>query len=122
MWILAEYEATSLFSLKPATATSSGGKTLLVPTPFAIKMALLDVVCRTEGQAAGAAAWPALCAATVALRPALRVVVNNTFTRILKPRRNPAQPGTPHAGPMQKTIGYREYAFLDGELGIGIEF
>ncbi|MEL6525291.1 MAG: hypothetical protein AAFQ07_06225, partial [Chloroflexota bacterium] len=51
MWVIAEYEATALFSLKPANATSSGGRTLLVPTPFAIKMAILNVVCLVEGVA-----------------------------------------------------------------------
>ncbi len=121
MWLLAEYEATALFSIKPATATSSGGKTLLIPTPFAIKMALLDVVCRTEGQAVGEAAWPGLRDMRVALKPAQYVVVNNTFTKILKPRRNPADPGSAHAGPMQKTIGYREYAQVEGSLGVGLE-
>ena len=44
MWLIAEYEAVTLFSLKLSTATSSGGKTLLVPTPYALKMALLGVV------------------------------------------------------------------------------
>ena len=52
MWLVSEYEASALFTLKPATATASGGKTLLVPTPFAIKMALLDVACRLAGRAA----------------------------------------------------------------------
>lgn len=53
MWVSAEYEATALFTLKPALATSSGGKTLLVPTPYSIKMALLDVACRLEGSRSG---------------------------------------------------------------------
>ena len=59
-WIWADYAATALFTLKPATATPSGGKTLLIPTPFAIKMALLDVVCRVEGRATGEAVWPTI--------------------------------------------------------------
>ncbi|MCZ7554492.1 MAG: hypothetical protein M5U05_18250 [Anaerolineales bacterium] len=67
---MAEYEASALFTLKPATATASGGKTLLVPTPFAIKMALLDAACRLEGQAAAEEAWGWLGNLTVALRPA----------------------------------------------------
>jgi hypothetical protein len=119
-WIWADYAATALFTLKPATATSSGGKTLLIPTPFAIKMALLDVVCRVEGRAAGEAVWPTMRDWGVAIRPAQRVVVNNTFTKILKPRRNPAQPGTSDIGPLGRTIGYREYAYLDGDFGIAL--
>ncbi len=121
MWLVAEYEASALFTLKPATATASGGKTLLVPTPFAIKMALLDAACRLEGQAVAAGAWAWLGGLTVALRPALVVVVNNTFTKVLKPRRGEARPGSKHAGYFQQTINYREYAYLAGPFAIALQ-
>lgn len=120
MWLIAEYQPTALFSLKPALATSSGGKSLLVPTPYAVKMALLDASCRTAGVAVAKEAWPWLRDLTVALRPPERVVVTNLFTRILKPRRTPARPGTQHAGPLGKTIGFREYVYFDGPLGIAL--
>ncbi len=119
-WLIAEYQPTALFSLKPAWATSSGGKSLLVPTPYAIKMALLDAACRTEGVAAAKEAWPWLRDLTVALQPPERVVVTNLFTRILKPRRTPAKPGTQHGGPLGKTIGFREYVHFDGSLGVAL--
>ncbi len=120
MWLIAEYQPTALFSLKPAGATSSGGKSLLVPTPYAVKMALLDVACRTAGVAVAKEAWPWLRDLTVALKLPKRVVVTNLFTRILKPRRTPAKPGTQHAGPLGKTIGFREYVYFDGPLGIAL--
>lgn len=121
MWVAAEYEATALFSLKPATATSSGGRTLPVPTPFAVKMALLDVACRVIGVSGARAVWPWLNECRVALRPAARLVVSNTFIKVLRPRRNPAEPGTPDAGFFQRTISYREYAYLDGDFGLALE-
>jgi hypothetical protein len=120
MWVIASYEATSLFSLKPATSTVSGGKTLLVPTPFAIKMALVNVICQVEGLAAAEMSWEWLGKVPVALRPARAVVVNNTFIKILKPRRNPAKEGAADAGYFQRTITYREYAQLDGTFGIAL--
>lgn len=121
MWLMAEYEASALFTLKPATATASGGKTLLVPTPFAIKMALLDAACRLEGRAIAEKAWQWLGGLTVALRPAPAVVVNNTFTKVLKPRRGEARPGSKHAGYFQQTINYREYAHLAGTFAIALQ-
>lgn len=122
MWVIAEYEATALFTLKPATATASGGKTLLVPTPYAIKMALLDVACRTEGRAAGALAWESwLRDVKVALRPAAQLVVNNTFIKVLKPRRTPAEPGSQDAGHLMRTITYREYACMDGMFALALQ-
>lgn len=121
MWIITEYEATSLFSLKPATATASGGKTLVTPTPFAIKMALLDVAIKSEGQPVGETAWDWLRDLRVALRPADDVVVNNTFIKVLRPRRNPADPGSADAGYFMRTITYREYAYLGGRFAIALE-
>lgn len=121
MWVTAEYEATALFSLKPASATSSGGRTLLVPTPYALKMALLDVVCRIEGVAAAADVCAWLSPAQVAIRPPQRVVVNNTFIKVLRPRRNPAAPGSMDEGYFGRTIAYREYAQLTDDFGIALE-
>lgn len=117
MWVIATYQSTSLFSLKPATATASGGRTLLVPTPYAIKMALLDVGCRLIGKDAAADIWDAWLGETiVALQPAPDVVVNNTFIRILRP------PKKPKVGqPFQRTIAYREYAQLAGNFSIALE-
>lgn len=120
MWIIAEYEATTLFTLKPATATASGGKTLLVPTPFAIKMALLNVAYTLLGQAAEDE-WEWLGSLPLALSPTPEVVVNNTFIKILRPRRNPAAPGSQDAGYFGRTITYREYAQLNGTLGIALQ-
>ena len=120
MWVAAEYQPTALFSLKPAWATSSGGKSLLVPTPYAVKMALLDAACRTTGVASAQEAWLWLRRLTVALRPPARVVVTNLFSRVLKPRRTPTRPGTQHAGPLGRTIGFREYVYLGGPLGLAL--
>jgi len=120
MWVLAEYEATSLFSLKSSKATSSGGKSLLLPSPFALKMALLDVACRTEGLAVAREAWAWMRALKVAVRPSPRVVVNNVFTRILKPSRSKPREGYPDQGPLQRTIGYREYVQLAGAFTVAL--
>lgn len=113
MWVIAEYEATSLFTLKPASATSSGGRTLLVPTPFAIKMAILDVAIRSEGVDIADEMMEWLSSVQVAIEPPTHVVVNNTFMRVLRPRRRAASEGSADAGPFQRTIAYREYAQLD---------
>jgi len=122
MWLIAEYEAVTLFSLKPSTATSSGGKTLLVPTPYALKMALLDSACRTLGVKQAESLWKEIRDLHVAIRPAPKVVVTNLFQRILKPFKNPPKEGTPDSfGTFQRTIGYREYAQLIGTMAVALE-
>ncbi len=121
MWVLAQYEPTALFALKPATATASGAKSLLVPTPYSVKMALLDVACRLEGKSAAEAAWPWLRQVGVALQPTKQVVVNNTFTKVLKPRRSPSKPGSQDAGYFGRTIAYREYVYLHDPFVLALE-
>lgn len=85
MWIIARYLPVAPFSLKPAAATSSGGKTLLVMTPYAFKMALLDVALRTRGQAAGEELFPRLRDLSIALSPPRDILVFKSFSKIWRP-------------------------------------
>src|SRR6266540_1084649 len=87
MWLTAVYHQVSLFSLKPSDATSTGGRSLLVPTPFSIKMALLDVALRFYGEDGGSTFFPLIRDLGIALSPPPQIVVNNCFVRIHKPRR-----------------------------------
>lgn len=121
MWLIAEYQPVALFSLKNSMATASGGKTLLVPTPYALKMALLDAACKLWGVSQAKTIWPMLRDLPVAVRLPERAVVTNLFAKILKPRRNPVKPGSLDAGPLGKTIAFREYVWAEGILGIALE-
>ena len=115
MWVLATYQPTTFFSLKPSNATSSGGKTLLAPTPYAIKMGLLDAVLRTEGISYGKQVWEWIRALSLAVDLPERAMVNNVFTRILKPTRSSDKEG------FDRTIGYREYVHFVGKMRFGFE-
>ena len=115
MWVLATYQPTTFFSLKPSNATSSGGKTLLTPTPYAIKMGLLDSAIRTEGIDYGKGVWEWIRALSLAVHLPERAMVNNVFTRILKPTRSSDKDG------FDRSIGYREYVHFVGEMRLGFE-
>lgn len=120
MWLIAEYAPAALYSLKLSTATSSGGKTLLVPTPYAVKMALLDAAFRIRGAGIAETLWPLIRDLEVAVQPPASAVVTNLFTKILKPNRNPPAKGSAHAGPLGKSIGYREYVYFHGSLRLAV--
>jgi hypothetical protein len=47
-WITVSYQPVSLFSLKRSDATNMAGRSNLVPTPYAIKMALLRATIERE--------------------------------------------------------------------------
>ncbi len=131
MWTIAEYQPTSFFSLRPYTATSSGGKSLIVPTPFAVKMALLDAAIRTQGLEQGRALFPALRDLRVAVRLPRHILVNNTFVRILRIKEVKTKASEKEAGiaramadrqwPFQRTIGFREYVQFGGPLALAFE-
>lgn len=48
-WLTVSYQPVSLFSLKRSDATSMAARSNLVPTPYAIKMALLKILLEGEG-------------------------------------------------------------------------
>jgi len=85
MWMIARYLPVAPFSLKPAAATSSGGKTLLVMTPYAIKMALLDVALRSLGTTAGEAAFHGIRDLSIALALPQDILVFKSFSKIWRP-------------------------------------
>lgn len=117
MWMIARYLPVAPFSLKPASATASGGKTLLVPTPYSIKMALLDSAIRTRGLAEGERLFPFLRDLRIWFEAPQDVVVIKGFgkiQRLLKDKSNEEKAREAQARghyPMQPTIAYREYAY-----------
>ena len=132
MWLTAVYHQVSMFSLKPADATSTGGRSLLVPTPFSIKMALLDVALRLYGEASGSILFPLIRDLGIALSPPPQVIVNNCFVRIHKPRRakggssdkagDEGDEGEASGGePFIRSVAFREYVAYNGPLGIALE-
>ncbi len=123
MWRIAIYQATSLFSLRPYNATTSGGKSLITPTPFATKMALLDVAIRVYGLERGSAWFPQLRDLQVAIQLPHHLMVNNTFIKILRPFKG-GKPrdvfGTGLAGPRGNTIAYREQVYFSGDIQLAV--
>jgi len=80
--MIARYLPVAPFSLKPAAATSSGGKTLLVVTPYAVKMALVDVALRSLGIERGTELFPLLRDLAVAVALPRDILVFKTFSKI----------------------------------------
>lgn len=131
MWTIAQYQPTSLFSLRPYTATTSGGKSLIVPTPFAVKMALLDVAIRTQGLARGQSLFAAIRDLQIAVRLPPWIVVNNSFTKILRLKEIKTKASEKEAAiararaerqwPFQKTIAFCEYVQFGGPLSLACQ-
>ena len=131
MWTTARYRSTSLFSLRPALSTASGAQSLLVPTPFAIKMALVNVAIQRFGLPTLVRWWPIIRGLDIALDVPEFVVVNKTFIKIQRKTDLPKQKGIDkdafiteklHEGkwPLSPTIAFREFVQFDGDFGIAL--
>lgn len=114
--LVAHYLPTALFSLKDSQATNAAGKTLLVPSPYAVKMALLDVAARWQGVEAAKKAFVWLKSLEIRPSPPQYACVTNAFIKIQRPPKNP-KPGEPFS----PTIAFREYAQFEGELRVAFE-
>lgn len=115
-WLVARYQPVGLFSLRPGETTATGGRSLLIPTPFAIRTALLDAAIRVRGVAQGPRAFEAIRALRLALAPPPRAAVTGLLVKILKPEREAEARGRA----MQRTIAFREYVHLEGTLGLAL--
>lgn len=123
MWHITTFQPVSLTSLKLATATSTGGKSLLLPTPYALKMALLNVVIQDKGLETGVFLWQAIRDGKFAIHGPDAISVTNTFTKILKPMKDKPtlDPETGLTRGMINSIGFREYVHWHGAVRIAFE-
>lgn len=122
MWIVAEYAPASLFSFRLGEATATGAKTLLIPTPFAIRTALLDVAIRLKGADEAPEAFRRIKQLRLAIRAPDRIAVTNLFAKVRKPRRSEGEEEDEdvESEAMQATIAFREYAHFHGLLGVAV--
>jgi hypothetical protein len=111
MWLLADFEPVAAFGLRPSNTTSSGGKSLICPTPYAIKMALLDRMIRTLGLDYGLSRFEDVRNLHIIARVPLAVAVNRTFQKVLRPGGNP----------WISTIVQREFCIFAGPLTLAFE-
>lgn len=114
------YKPTTLFSLKDSNSTNSGAKSLFLPSPYAIKMALLNQVITVGGDiekldSKKSKEFNFIRDAKISfyLPEGSSFCVNNSFVKILKPARE--------GGGFQQTVAFREYIYHSHPMEIIIE-
>jgi len=113
MIVIASFDPVATFELRPSNTTKTGGKTLLCPTPYAVRMALLDRMIRNNGVDYGEVRFPLIRDMKIAIQPPMVVVINRTFQKILRP---PFKDGQ-----WTSTIAMREFCIQTGALRIAFE-
>ena len=110
-WLLFRYEPVSLFSLRTTHSTNKGGKTLLVPTPYAVKLALIDACFRRYGSEQTArSVFDLIKERRIQFKPPRDCIVQNTFVKIRQEERNAP------SGIYTSTIAYREWVYYKGQM------
>jgi hypothetical protein len=104
------YQPTSLFSLKDSNFTNSGAKSLLLPSPYSIKMALFNQVITIDGvevfENANSVELSYIRDANIFYSVKGSFCVNNTFVTIQSMR----------DGKYRGKPSFREYIYLSNKL------
>ena len=115
-----KYLPTALFSLKDSNATNSGAKSLFLPSPYAIKMAILNQAITIGGDLEKLATINSNFFSFIRdakidfyIEANSYFAVNNSFVKILKPSRSDDGFG--------QTVAFREYIYLSSPLEIIFE-
>lgn len=114
LWLMLLFEPTSLFSLRMTHATNKGGRTLLLPTPYAFKLALVDAAFRAwppaEAPQQARVLFKAIAPLAVRFSPPNEAVVQHTFIKVRQEERD-SRPGI-----YNSTIAFREFVYYRGTL------
>jgi hypothetical protein len=120
-WLVFQYAPVSLFSLKSSRATSTSGKTLLIPTPYAVKMAFLDAALR-HGLAEDPdqlVRW--LTRASLRLGVPQHACVTGTIQSIRQETRDVERKRDPDLPPYRASIAMREFVHYHGSIRLAFD-
>jgi len=142
MWLEIEYEPVSLFSLKRSSATNSASKSLPCPSPYSVKMALLNAIITFDSIDIAKQNFELIRDLNIRFKLPDHWVVNNCMIKIHKPKRNEfsskekaelrnqgysnedirnMENVKKYTNPFQSTVAFREYVFLSNVLKIVVE-
>jgi hypothetical protein len=106
------YQPTNLFSLKESNSTNSGAKSLLIPSPYSIKMALFNQAITIDGKETFAEReskeFAFIKDSKIEYRVSGSFCVNNCFVTILSLR----------DGAFRGKPSFREYIYLSDNIEI----
>lgn len=125
-WLTVSYQPVSLFSLKRSDATSMAARSNLVPTPYAIKMALLKVLIENQGNQHNHdfSNWIKLefiwlRDLTIHILPPARLIVNRNGYKLRYYDQTADKADKNRSTvPMQDGFVFREWVYLEGVLQI----
>ena len=120
MWLEIKYKPTALFSLKMSSATSSAGKSLISPSPYAVKMALLNAIITYDSLEKAKEKFELIRDLEMHFALPNGIVVNNCLIKIAKDN-DKVTSAIKKISPFKPTIAFREYVYINDELKIAVK-
>lgn len=116
-WLILTYKPTTLFSLRLSTATSTTGRTLIIPTPYAVKMAFVDAAFRAGWEETRCRELVRrLVGVEIRIKPSERSVVTGTIQKIRQEERSERESNNLYVS----NVAYREFVYANGEWKFAI--
>lgn len=129
-----KYVPTSLFSLKESNSTNSGAKSLLLPSPYSIKMAILNQAITIGGElelleTKNSELFRYIRDAKIGffIEDESYFCVNNSFVKILKlkedkrSKKQKEEENSEFISGFGQTVAFREYIYLSNQIEIIFE-
>lgn len=119
MWLEVIYRPTTLFSLKQSDATNSAAKTLPVPSPYTLKMALLNAIIIFDSKESAVDLFEKIKNLELQFSLPQNFIINNCFIKIHKEMRSESKKD--EWDTFQSTVAFREYVYFDDVIKIAIK-
>jgi hypothetical protein len=120
-WLVLRYAPIALFSLKNSRATSTVGKTLLAPTPYAVKMAFLDAALRHGLTEDPNGLVRCLAGANLRIGVPQHACVTGTIQSIRQETRDVERKRNPDLPPYRANIAMREFVHYQGNIRLAFD-
>jgi hypothetical protein len=120
-WLIFQYTPAALFSLKSSRATSTAGKTLLTPTPYAVKMAFLDAALRhaLTNNPDLLVSW--LAEVSLSIGVPRHACVTGTIQSVRQEMRDTERKREPQGPAYRSSIAMREFVHYQGTLRLAFD-
>jgi hypothetical protein len=120
-WLVFRYRPVTLFSLKMSRATSTAGKTLLTPTPYAVKMAFVDAALRHSLAGDPDELVKRLARASVRIGVPEHACVTGTIQSVRQETREVERKRNPNLAWYRANIAMREFVHFQGDLRLAFD-
>lgn len=120
MWLIVKYLPTTLFSLRKSDATNTAAKSLIAPSPYSIKMALLNSIITFDSLKKAKENFDFIKSLEIQYALSKYICINNCFIKIQKQPHSDKLKTNPSLA-FDSSIGFREYIFFNDKINIAFK-